>query len=110
MENYILNRKIIEIEKNKEYSFRIPTLFNAASCEFILEVPEDQLKENLYVELAMRNPLEPSSNKLKLVRTNLTHSVTKFRPRDVQEIQACDYLLFACKANHSVQLALSIVK
>ncbi len=110
MENYILNRKIMEIEKNKEYSFKIPTLFNAASCEFILEVPQDQLKENLYVDLVIRNPTKLSPNNLKLVRTNLTNNITKFRPGDVPEIDDSDYLLFACKANHSVQLALTIVK
>jgi len=110
MENYILNRKIVQIEKNKEYAFRIPTMFNAESCEFILEVPEDQIKDDLYLELAIRNPTEPSSSNLKLVRTNLTNPLTRFRPKDLQDIEARDYLLFACKANHSVQLSLSILK
>lgn len=110
MENYILNRKIVEIEKNKEYAFRIPTMFNAESCEFVLEVPEEQIRENLTVELAIQNPSKSTQNNLKLVRVDLTKSVTTFKLKDMPEIEARDYLLLWCKANNSLQMALSIRK
>lgn len=110
MENYILNRKILEIEKNKEYAFRIPTMFNAAACEFILEVTEEHIKENLQVELAIKNPNDLSESNLKFVRTHVNQRIVRFRATDLPEIEPRDYLLFGCRANQACQLALSIVE
>lgn len=110
MENYILNRKLVEIEKHKEYSFRIPTMFNAAACEFILEVSPEHLPENLTVEFTLRNPTEPSANNLKVIRVYINKAVTRFMLIDMPEIEARDYLLFGGKANQTCSLALSIIE
>jgi hypothetical protein len=108
MESYILYRKIMELEKNKEHIFRIPTLFNPFSSEFVLEVSETQFKNNMIVELTLNSTQAISGAKPVSLFVKLENLITIFSAKDYESIVNRDYLLSGCKSNQALQLALSI--
>jgi hypothetical protein len=107
MEDYILFRKILDLEKNKDYPFRIPALFDPANSEFILEVPELQIKDNMFIELNL-NTTKADTSKSLAIPIKLVGASTHLSLKDVEGINQKDYLLLGCKSNLSFQLALSI--
>ncbi|MCC6370204.1 MAG: hypothetical protein IT236_04285 [Bacteroidia bacterium] len=110
MESYIVFRKIVELEKNKDYSFRIPSLFNPNNCEFIFELQENQFKENLLLELNINTTQIGTAEKSIRIPVNLNSLTTTISIAGHPEIKHRDYLLLACKSNQSFQFALSIIE
>ena len=55
MENSILFRKKIELEKNKETPLRIPVLFNPNRVAFCIEVSPEDLMDGFSIELVFKN-------------------------------------------------------
>jgi len=107
MQHFILNGKILELEKNKKTALAIPVLFNAGCSEFILEVPEDKFKEGIAIELSVyRSKGDAHIRKISLA---MTSNAIRFTPLEVGNLDAEDYLLYSCRANYSTRLALSIV-
>ncbi|MCC6372881.1 MAG: hypothetical protein IT236_17890 [Bacteroidia bacterium] len=109
MEDYILFRKILELEKNKDCPFRIPVLFNPTQAEFILEVPELQVKENMLVQLNITSS-QTDTSKPMTIPVKLNGTSTTLSLRNTEELLPNDYLLLSCKSNFAFQLAMSIRK
>ena len=107
MEDYILFRKILDLEKNKDCPIRIPALFSPSNAEFILEVPELQVKDNMFIELSI-NSTQSNSRESLTVQVKLEGSSTRVSFKDFEGINQKDYLLLGCKSNLSFQLILSI--
>lgn len=107
MEDYILFRKILELEKNKDYPFRIPVLFNPTQAEFILEVPELLVKENMFIELSINSTSSVSKESVALP-VKLEGASTHVSLKDFEGITQKDYLLLGCKSNLTFQLSISI--
>lgn len=107
MQHFILNGKILELEKNKETHLPIPVLFNAGTAEFTLEIPLDQHKTGAAVELSIYH--SSASTGLKKIVVELPAEIRRFQLRELAEIEAKDFLLYSCKANISARLSLSIV-
>lgn len=107
MEDYILFRKILDLEKNKDCPFRIPVIFNPAHAEFILEVAELQVKDNIYIELSI-NTTQSNSTESIAVPVKLEGAYTRLSLKELEGVRERDYLLLGCKSNASFQLAISI--
>ncbi|MBS1635381.1 MAG: hypothetical protein JST26_05615 [Bacteroidetes bacterium] len=107
MEHYILNRKIITLERNKDTSLPIPVLFNAETAEFIIEVTEEQLQEKTYLELSAYRSIGKEDG-LKKIQIELQSPGVHFKFGDFVDVEPKDYLLYSCKANRAVRLSLSI--
>lgn len=106
MQHFILNGKILELEKNKETALPIPVLFNAGTAEFTLEIPEGQFKQGTNIELSINSSFEgPVSKKLLI---EMLSNIRRFHLPDIANIEAKDYLLYSCKSNHAVRLSLVI--
>jgi hypothetical protein len=98
MENLILNRKQIALEKNKEFLFKIPILIKPMECEFQIETSDVNLAEHFSGGKAVQIPI------------TLTDRITKIPIQSLElnfELQG-EYLLFACSSNKSIQFALSV--
>lgn len=107
MQHFILNGKILELEKNKETALAIPVLFNAGASEFSIEVPEDKFKEGLTIELKVYR--SKGDAQIKKIAFTMTSPAVRFAPMDLGNLEAEDYLLYSCKANYSSRVALSII-
>lgn len=108
MKYFVLNGKILELEKNKETPLPIPVLFSAGSTEFILEIPEEQYKEGMVVELFIHR--SATNKEVKKVSVELPAAMYRFHLRDMTEIEAKDYLLYSCRSNQTVRLSLTIAE
>lgn len=107
MQHFILNGKILELEKNKDTALAIPVMFPAGSVEFTLEIPSAQYSEGTTIQLAIQRSGDSSG--LKNILVEMPAEITRFHLQDLIEIESKDYLLYSCKANKTVRLSLSIV-
>jgi hypothetical protein len=102
MENLILNRKQIALEKNKEFLFKIPILIKPMECEFQIETSD--------VNLRATHSEFGTGGKAVQIPITLTDRITKIPIQSLElnfELQG-EYLLFACSSNKSIQFALSV--
>ncbi len=107
MEDYILNRKPIALEKNKDTALPIPVLFNAASCLFIIEVEQEQFKEGLTFELSIYQPT--SSDKQKKVQVVMRSPIERFKISDFETIEPKEHILYSFRSSHALRLSLTIM-
>lgn len=104
MEHFILNGKIITLEKNKDTALPIPVMFNA-SAEFTVEVEGEQFRKDMVMEFSASSTIKDTTRK---IQVPLDSTVTRFRFIDFPDVEAKDYLLFSCKSNQAIRISLSI--
>ena len=105
MENYIINNKVIEVIRNKEYIFKIPSSFKPIHCTVLVEVPKESFKEGMELCLQFTDTFE--SHKA-VAAVTLTSEVTRFSFKDAELLFERDHLLLGCKANFSGKVSLSL--
>lgn len=105
MEHFILNGKILSLEKNKDTALPIPVMFNA-SAEFIMEVTDEQFRKDMLVEFCATSISKETSKRIQVA---LEGNIHRFRFIDFPDIEAKDYMLYSCKSNQSIRLSLSIL-
>lgn len=108
MDRFIIQRKIIDLVKNKESDFRIPTAFNPLTCELIVEVDPGQFQEDILVELQVKRTQSGDDKNTFAIPVALNKTITRFSFKDADMIHTKDHLLIGCRSNHSFQLALSL--
>jgi hypothetical protein len=107
MEHFILNKKVISLDKNKDTAMPIPVLFNPALSEFIIEVPDEQHQAETVLELAVYK--SRGDQKTTKIAVQLSNPTISFRLSDHANLEPNDYMLYSCRANRSVRLLLSII-
>lgn len=105
MEHFILNGKIMTLEKNKDTALPIPVMFNT-SDEFIIEIPGEQFRKEMVLELSASST---TKDRTKKIQVPLESTVTRFRFIDFPDVEAKDYLLHSCKSSQAIRLSLSII-
>jgi hypothetical protein len=113
MENLILNRKQVTIEKNKEFLFKIPVLIKPMECEFLIEVLDVQVI-NTPVLFSLRSTHSESGTGSGAVQIPIHISEINTRTA-IQNLAlnfdvTGEYLLFGCTANKNIHFALSIIR
>lgn len=105
MEHFILNGKIITLEKNKDTALPIPVMFNA-SDEFKIEISEKQFRNDMVVEFCATSISKETSKRIQVALEGTIH---EFRFIDFPDIEPKDYMLYSCKSNQSTRFSLSIL-
>ncbi|MDP3146530.1 MAG: hypothetical protein Q8T03_05825 [Bacteroidota bacterium] len=108
MENFIINRKQINLEKNKEFAFKIPVLINPSECVFQIEVSENDLNEESSIVFKLRNTKSGTQNQKEQISVNLTDKITITVLENLNLNGEC--LLLGCISNKNINFALSIRK
>jgi hypothetical protein len=106
MENYIINRKQINLEKNQEFAFKIPVLITPSECEFEIEITDVDFESEISVVFKLTRIKSEGENEIELLTIHVANKLTKatFKNLNLQG----EFLLISCVSNKSVQLAFSI--
>lgn len=106
MENFIINRKQISLEKNKEFSFKIPVLFTPIECEFILDRTDNETDEEVVVVFKLKCTKSGSESENKQLSVQVIERTTSSSLKYL-DLQG-EFLLLSCTANKNIQFAFSI--
>lgn len=110
MENYIINRKLISLEKNKEFSFRIPVLIKPSECEFQIETSHFDLTESTIITFILKAVKDNAENKSHQISVNIDNSITKLSLSDLNMELLGEFLLIGCISGKNIQFSLSITR
>lgn len=111
MEQYIINRKQIVLEKNKEFSFKIPVAIKPLDCEFQIETSYFEQTEPFTIILNLKGIKGGSENKVIQIPVEMENSSSKFNLSGFNsELSNEDYLLIGCISNRNISVALSILR
>lgn len=112
MENYILNRKPIILEKNKEFLFRIPVAIKPMDCEFIIETSLfDSITDSLVLVFNLKGIKGDAGNKVIQIPVSINSSYTKCNLYNLnQELENEEYLLIGCFCDKNISVSLSVLK
>jgi hypothetical protein len=111
MEQYIINRKQITLEKNKEFSFRIPVAIKPVDCEFQIETSYFDQSETVTIIFNLKGIKGESENKILQIPVEITNTYSKFNLSAFNsDISNDDHLLIGCICNKSISISLSILK
>ena len=103
MENLIINRKQIKLEKNKEFTFKIPILIKSSESEFQIELSEETVLNQTYaIYFKLQNT--KSGKEQFLIEVNEKVTTKVFGGINTQ----AEYLLLACISDRNISFALSI--
>lgn len=103
MENLIINRKQITLEKNKEFTFKIPILIKSSESEFQIELSEENvLNQTHSIYFKLQNTKIGEEQFLIEVNEKVTTKV--FGGINTE----AEYLLLACISDRNISFALSI--
>lgn len=108
MESLIINRKQIDLRKNKEFTFKIPISFKASECEFQIETSKENLSESTSITFVLKNVKETDKNFNFSI--DVTDAITKVDLSHLDLVQQVDYLLLGCISNKDISIAFSIVE
>ncbi len=111
MEHYILNRKQIVLEKNKDFSFRIPVAIRPLDCEFQIETSYVDQLETVTIMFNLKGIKGGSENKILQIPVEMNAVYSKFNLSSLNpDIPDDDFLLIGCICNKSISISLSILK
>ena len=103
MENLIINRKQIKLEKNKEFTFKIPILIKSSESEFQIESSEETVLNQTYaIYFKLQNTKSGKEQFLIEVNEKVTTKVFDGINADAE------YLLLACISDRNIRFSLSI--
>ena len=103
MENLIINRKQIKLEKNKEFTFKIPILIKSSESEFLIESSEETVLNQTYaIYFKLQNTKSGKEQFLIEVNEKVTTKVFDGINADAE------YLLLACISDRNIRFSLSI--
>lgn len=108
MESFLINRKQIDLRKNKEFTFKIPISLKAFECEFQIETSKEKLSESVSITFLLKNVRETEKNFNFSV--DVSEGITKIDVSNCGVEQHADYLLLSCIANKDLSIAFSIIK
>ena len=106
METLIINRKQLDLKKNKEFTFKIPISLKASECEFQIETSKEQLSESTTITFTLKNVRD--TNKNFNFSFDITDAITKIDLSTLDLEQQIDYLLLGCISNKDISIAFSI--
>ena len=98
--------KQIGLEKNKEFTFKIPVLINASDCQFKLDLTYSDLHKETTVVFKLRFTKGDSDNEKNQFVINITNSSTLVLLRDYN--LEGEFLLLGCISNKAISFSLSI--
>ena len=106
MENWIISRKQISLEKNKEFSFKIPVLINPSKCEFIVEKTNNVSDPEVSIVFQLRRTKIGAENEKEQMSLLVIDKITivTFKEQNLQG----EFLLLSCVANKNIQFSFSI--
>jgi len=107
MEHYLINQKKINIEKNKEFLFKIPIRLNIQIITIIVENVNKSANEELVVAFYFKNIKMEDEIKEFSISTEPFTSSFSIRPNS--ETPSGEFLLYACAANKNANLEVSIL-
>lgn len=111
MEHYILNRKQIVLEKNKEFSFRIPVAIRPLDCEFQIETSYFDQAETVSIIFNLKGIKGGTENKIVQIPVEMNTVYSKFNLSTLNtEIPDDEFLLIGCICNKNISISLSITK
>lgn len=103
MESLIINRKQITLEKNKEFTFKIPILIKSSESEFQIEISEENVLNQTYsIYFKLQNTKIGKEQFLIEVNEKITTKV--FGGINTE----AEYLLLACISDRNISFSLSI--
>ncbi|PBQ30898.1 hypothetical protein CNR22_03610 [Sphingobacteriaceae bacterium] len=108
MENTIINRKQISLEKNKEVAFKIPYLINPSECTFHVETAPNSLTRDCIIQFLLRSTKIGAERKKVVVSIQINEmgEAKLFKDTNMQG----DHILLGCISNENINFALTISK
>lgn len=106
MENWIISRKQISLEKNREFSFKIPVLINPSECEFEIERTDIDSEQETNIVFLLRRTKTGAENEKAQVSVSVINKTTATRING-QDLNG-EFLLLSCTADKNIQFAFSI--
>lgn len=107
MEHYIINQKKINIERNKEFLFKIPIRINLLDSTIIIENSNKSSEEEIIVSFYLKNLKTDLESKEIILSTEPFSRSYSIRPNN--EKNEGDFLLYACSANKQANIEVSII-
>jgi hypothetical protein len=108
MENFIINNKQITLEKNKEFTFKIPVLINATDCEFKLDAVDIDLHKETSVAFKLRSTKSGSEKEKNQFVVNIINNSAIASAKDY-DLEG-EFLLLGCISNKDISFSLSILR
>ncbi len=103
MEAVIISHKQITLEKNKEFTFKIPILIKSSESEFQVELSEENILNQTYaIYFKLQNTKSGKEQFLIEVNEKVTTKVFDGINTDAE------YLLLACISDRNIRFSLSI--
>lgn len=103
MENLIINHKQIKLEKNKEFTFKIPILIKSSESEFQIELSEENVLNQTYTIYFKLQNTKIGKEQF-LIEVNEKIATKVFGGINTE----AEYLLLACISDRNVSFSLSI--
>lgn len=108
MENYILNKKRLNLLKNKNFSFNIPVRIKPINTELIIEAKNPNSFPSLIIVFIFKSFASENNEKTISISVPVDVEVikvildkTNLNPKD-------NYLLLACTSNYNLNAELTI--
>lgn len=109
MENNILTRKKMELEKNKEVSLRIPVILNPNRVMLCIEVEKNDMNDGLLIDLIFKSTKKSTgAGSLIKVPLRINSDRNEFRLSELYLFNDENYLLLSMIANSKKEVHLSI--
>lgn len=106
MDNYLVYRKQIALEKNQEFAFKIPVLINPSECEFEIDLADNYWDEQITILFQLRSTKSGAENEKKELSFDVTEKMTTATLKFL-DLQG-EYLLLSCISVKNIQFAFSI--
>ncbi len=111
MEQYIINRKQIILEKNKEFSFRIPVAIKPMDCEFQIETSYFDESESFVITFILKGIKGDASNRVRQIPVTINNAYSKWNLSSLnQELDNDEFLLIGCFCDKNISISLSILR
>ena len=108
MGNFIINNKQINLEKIKEFTFKIPVLINANDCEFKLDITDIDLHKETIVSFKLKSTKSSLEKEKDQFVVNIVNHSNISAP--INSDLEGEFLLLGCISNKDISFSLSILQ
>lgn len=107
MENFILSRKKIKLDKDKVFNLSIPVSLKPNEVVFLIE-SNLNFDKSANVEFILKQLSGSSNESLTIIPVEIKGTALRLRPSDITRFEPKSYLLFAIRSSQTIDIELSI--
>ncbi|MBN8697925.1 MAG: hypothetical protein J0L87_15450 [Bacteroidetes bacterium] len=108
MEHFILNQKKINLEKNKEFGFKIPVRVDTSDCEFLITNVSAEPSTDIIITFNLKSI--KSGDEMKKYSVSTLSFSNSYKINLKKEDIEGEFLLVSCIANKTINIEFSILK